>query len=160
MMGALANTARKATIMSWQIEGPIVVPIDFSDASFAALAKALELSSGPAALALIHVLPAIGASDPGVTWGAIDDDHRRATATEALRERAGPSYAESEAVVVIGDPGSEIADYAEQSGADLIVLPSHGRRGARRLLLGSVAERVVRLAHCAVLVLKPDHGFS
>ena len=48
----------------------------------------------------------------------------------------------------------EIADFAQEKKAELIVLPSHGRTGLTRLLLGSVAEKVVRLAHCPVLVLK------
>ena len=45
---------------------------------------------------------------------------------------------------------------ADEWGADLIVMPSHGRSGVKRLLIGSVAERVVRLAHCPVLVLRDE----
>jgi nucleotide-binding universal stress UspA family protein len=56
--------------------------------------------------------------------------------------------------VCYGDPGIEIAQYAEEIKADAIIMPSHGRRGLKRLLIGSVAERVVRLAHCPVFVLK------
>ena len=56
--------------------------------------------------------------------------------------------------VQFGDPGHGITDYAEEVGADVIVMPSHGRTGLRRLLIGSVAERVLRLAHCPVLVLR------
>jgi nucleotide-binding universal stress UspA family protein len=56
--------------------------------------------------------------------------------------------------VAFGDPGQRITAYAEEVGADVIVMPSHGRTGLKRLLLGSVAERVLRLAHCPVLVLK------
>ena len=48
----------------------------------------------------------------------------------------------------------EISHYAQVHGIDLIVLPSHGRTGLARLMIGSVAERVVRLAHCPVLVLR------
>ena len=47
-----------------------------------------------------------------------------------------------------------IVDYTERTDSDLIVLPSHGRTGVSRLLLGSVAERVCRYAHCPVLVLR------
>lgn len=54
-----------------------------------------------------------------------------------------------------GDAGTEIAKYAEHIKADLVVISSHGRRGWKRLLIGSVAERVVRLAHCDVFVVKP-----
>jgi nucleotide-binding universal stress UspA family protein len=56
--------------------------------------------------------------------------------------------------VRIGDPGHEIADCAAEIGADLVVISSHGRKGVKRLLIGSVAERVVRLSHCPVLVLR------
>jgi len=55
--------------------------------------------------------------------------------------------------ILFGDAGHEIAKLAERQGAELIVLPSHGRTGIKRLLIGSVAERVVRLAHCPVLIL-------
>jgi nucleotide-binding universal stress UspA family protein len=55
-------------------------------------------------------------------------------------------------------PSSEIAQLASDIDADLVVIGTHGRRGFRRFLLGSVAEGVVRLAHCPVLVVRPkDH---
>lgn len=56
-------------------------------------------------------------------------------------------------------PAAEIAQLATDLDADLVVIGTHGRRGFRRLLLGSVAEAVVRLAHCPVLVVRPkEHG--
>ncbi|MEZ6094353.1 MAG: universal stress protein [Pirellulaceae bacterium] len=57
---------------------------------------------------------------------------------------------------MFGDPGSEITRFAKENDAGLIVISSHGRTGVSRLLLGSVAERVVRLAPCPVLVLRDD----
>lgn len=56
--------------------------------------------------------------------------------------------------VRIGDPGVEIVKVATELKAGLIVMPSHGRTGLKHLLLGSVAERVVRTATCPVLVLR------
>ena len=56
--------------------------------------------------------------------------------------------------VLAGDAGLETADYAKKVGADLIVVPSHGFHGMKRLLLGSTAERIIRHAHCSVLVLR------
>jgi nucleotide-binding universal stress UspA family protein len=56
--------------------------------------------------------------------------------------------------VVFGAPAEEIAQFAQRDQSELIVLPSHGRTGLARLMIGSVAERVVRLAHCPVLVLR------
>jgi nucleotide-binding universal stress UspA family protein len=105
-------------------------------------------------LHLIHVLPYLEVTEPGVIWEAIDDTGRRKHAEDALRARLTPELARAEVFVAFGDPGREIAEYAQHCGAELIVLPSHGRTGLSRLLIGSVAERVVRLAHCPVLVLR------
>ena len=76
-------------------------------------------------------------------------------AAYVVRERlADAKYSGVQIDVEIGDPGQCIVDFAESVQADLIVTPSHGRTGVKRLLIGSVAERVVRLAHCPVLVLR------
>ena len=65
-----------------------------------------------------------------------------------------PKYRGVHTAVLLGEPAHGITDYAQEKGAQLIVVPSHGRTGLTRLLIGSVAERVVRLAHCPVLVLR------
>ena len=76
-------------------------------------------------------------------------------AEKALADRfSAPEFAGAKLVAKVGDPGHEIAEFAEEIDAELIVIPSHGRTGLTRLLLGSVAERVVRLAHCPVLVFR------
>jgi nucleotide-binding universal stress UspA family protein len=141
--------------MAWLPKRNVVAPVDFSAQSFAAVDQALELVASPADLHLIHVLPVVIPADPGVVWTAIDDDSRRRHARLALEERLSDAkYQGVQLQVELGDPGHEIADYAQRIGADLIVVSSHGRTGLTRLLIGSVAERVVRLAHCPVLVLK------
>ncbi len=56
--------------------------------------------------------------------------------------------------MLFGEPGHKITELAGSEGAELIVLSSHGRTGISRLLIGSIAEKVVRLAHCPVLVLR------
>jgi nucleotide-binding universal stress UspA family protein len=140
--------------MPWLPKKNVVVPIDFSDESFAALTTARELVADPSSLHLVHVLPYLEVTEPGVIWEAIDDASRRKHAEDALRERLGASYPGAKIFIAFGDPGREVAEYAQTSGAELIVLPSHGRTGLSRLLIGSVAERVVRLAHCPVLVLR------
>jgi len=72
-----------------------------------------------------------------------------------LRDRFGDDrYRGAHIVVIFGDAGQEITDYALTHRAEMIVLPSHGRTGMKRWLLGSVAERVCRYAHCPVLVLR------
>ncbi len=141
--------------MTWLPGKTIVVPLDFSDDSFAALDTAREMAGDPDDLRVIHVLPILEANDPGVIWDTVDDESRRRHATEALqKEFAGRGCEAMPVEIRFGDPGHEIAHYADQVEAGLIVLSSHGKSALRHLLIGSVAERVVRLAHCPVLVLK------
>ena len=141
--------------MSWLPRQIVVVPVDFSDDSLAALETARDLVDDPAHLHVVHVLPILEANDPGVIWHMIDDESRSQHAAEALnKELADRGYQRSQVAIRFGDPGHEIAQYAEQVDAGLIVVSSHGKSGLTRLLIGSVADRVVRLAHSAVLVLK------
>ena len=141
--------------MSWFHKRKIVVPIDFSDESFNAFETAMEIAEQPSAVHVIHVLPDLSPAEPGVVWGEINNENRARHATEALRERL-PDDSSSDVQIEIefGDPGYRIADRAKQLEADLVVMPSHGRGGLKRLLIGSVAERVARLAHCPVLILR------
>ncbi len=141
--------------MSWLPKKSVVVPVDFSDDSIEAARLARSMVADATELHVIHVLPALAPTEPGVIWHTVDDGSRTDHATEALAERlAAPDYQGIDIRVVFGDPGSEIAEFAKETGAELIILPSHGRTGLKRLLIGSVAERVVRLAHCPVLVLR------
>jgi nucleotide-binding universal stress UspA family protein len=61
----------------------------------------------------------------------------------------------TECVVVIGDPGSSIVDYAEKNAIDLIAIATHGRSGLRRILFGSVAEYVIKHSKLPILLIKP-----
>ena len=139
--------------MSWLPRKRIVVPYDFSDESMAAVRLARTFVEDASALHVIHVLPELTATEPGVIWATIDDSSRMSHAREAMEERL-KDFAGVELNVGFGDPGHVITDLAQEIEADLIVIPSHGRTGVKRLLLGSVAERVVRMAHCPVLVLR------
>lgn len=60
--------------------------------------------------------------------------------------------------IVTGEPVAEIVKFAESLGADLIVISTHGTKGMESILLGSVARRVVKHAHCPVLVMNPFRG--
>lgn len=141
--------------MGWTAKRCIVVPFDFSDHSHAAIDMALEMADDPKHVHVVHVLPFIIPTEPGVVWGMVDDSQRIEHALQALNdELKDAQYAGVGREVMMGDPGAVIADRASELQADLIILPSHGRTGFSRLLLGSVAERVVRLAHCPVLVFK------
>ncbi len=134
----------------------VVVPVDFSDESLAAVQRALELARGEAdKIYVVHVLAEMSPADPGIAWAEISDENRVQHVKDALRQRlADPQSQSVHLDVVFGDAGFRIAEYAERIRADLIVIPSHGRTGIQHLLLGSVAERVVRYAHCPVLVLR------
>ena len=57
--------------------------------------------------------------------------------------------------VVVGDVVDEIIDYAKNRNAGLIIMGTHGKRGIEKILLGSVADRVLKSAHCPVLVMNP-----
>lgn len=140
--------------MSFTPKKNVVVPVDFSKASFEALRVARELVEDVSGLHVVHVLPMLSPMDPGVVWDAWNDENRKKHAMEALRERLDADAKGATVDVLIGDPAREIAEHASDIKADLIVIPSHGRTGAARLLIGSVAERVVRHAHCPVLVLR------
>jgi nucleotide-binding universal stress UspA family protein len=71
--------------------------------------------------------------------------------SDAERLAGGPRVGMEKAV---GEPAAEILSYAERSGVDLLVLGTHGRTGLEHALMGSVAERVVRKAHCPVLTVR------
>lgn len=141
--------------MSWIPKKTVVVPVDFSEESYAAIEEAARLVQSPAALHVIHVLPPFVPADSVMVWEVHAEKSAVSRAREQLvRKLTDAGLGESHAVVRIGDPGSEIAAFADELSAELIVLPSHGRTGLRRLLIGSVAERVIRMAHCPVLVLR------
>lgn len=141
--------------MSWLQKNRVLVPIDFSEQSFAALEPAREFVTAASQLYVLHVLLPLHPAEPGVIWNNIDDQQRQQKVEKALRDRFQNSdYQNIHINVTVGDPSSEIIDYAKAIEADLIVIPSHGRTGIARFFLGSVAERVVRFAHCPVVVLR------
>jgi nucleotide-binding universal stress UspA family protein len=141
--------------MPWFPKRNVVVPVDFSPESIEAIDVGLQLVEQPADLHVVHVVIDITPLEAGEVWGVIDPQTRIEQMEKVLRERlADKKYAGISQSVVLGEPAHGIAQFAQDKGADLIVIPSHGRTGLTRLLIGSVAERVVRLAHCPVLVLR------
>lgn len=137
----------------------ILCPTDFSDISTTAEACAVALASHyGAALHLLHVDPPSPVMAP---YGEIPVDIRlfeeqREQAERdlaAARERARAAGVAAEASVRGGHPAREILAVAGELQADLIVLGSHGRGGVEHLLLGSVAEKVMRKAECPVMVV-------
>jgi nucleotide-binding universal stress UspA family protein len=137
----------------------ILVATDFAESAERALACAVQLARRHGAeLVLVHVymdLPAY----PEITAGQVVAiyEEQRAWIEAALERRARAARGEgllARAVLRTGPAASTIAETAKDEGADLLVVGTHGRSGLDRLILGSVAERVVRLASCPVLVVK------
>jgi nucleotide-binding universal stress UspA family protein len=135
----------------------VLVPTDFSDESARVVEDWRDSVDNPEELTILHVAPQIPTSEADLTIGwSLEGEQRRAEILrEKLRQRfSGSKYDKVHFEVRFGTPATEIAKYAEEHHVDLIALPSHGRRGLARVLIGSVAERVVRLAHCPVLVMR------
>lgn len=141
--------------MTWQITRPVVVPFDFSEHAIEAVRRAVSIVDNPQQVHVLHVLPYLIPAEPGVVWATIDDSSRVQHALQNM-EQAVPERLFGKVCldVRLGDPGQVASERAEELGAELIVVGSHGRTGLTRLVLGSVAERVTRLAHCPVLVVK------
>jgi len=144
----------------------ILVPSDFSECSDEALRYGLELARRfDASLHLLHVVQdpvtqpwaAEGFSAP--LFEVVEQWQRQAEA----RLRASVPDADRHRVTVasvVATPYAEILAYAAANDVDLIVMGTHGRSGVSHMLLGSIAERVVRRAPCPVLtVRRPQHGF-
>lgn len=134
---------------------PIIVPWDFSEMSQAALTKAIELAESLEQIQVVNVTAYPSVSEPSVVWGEYSESKIQGRLLESFRkyipenEFPGLTF-----FSYFGDPGNEVANHAKRQDAGLIVISSHGRSGLSRLLLGSVAERVVRHAPCPVLVLR------
>ncbi len=147
----------------------IVCPTDFSDPARRAVTAACELAGQfSAELLLLHVthdLPIVAAAGPVMSppGGAHDgfdvvgyQELIRKHAEEELDTLIDEEVAEEirvRKVVLQGRPANLIVETAENEGADLIVISTHGRTGVRHFLFGSVAEKVVRSAACPVLTI-------
>ncbi len=141
--------------MSWFPKKTIVVPVDFSTASADAVKTALPLVTKPEDLHVIYVTAPPIPFNYAEGWALDDPTMRMDAAFEHLTKFLESIHATGAKLIIReGDPGLITADYAEEVHADLIVMPSHGYHGVKRLLLGSVAERVLRHAKCPILVLR------
>jgi nucleotide-binding universal stress UspA family protein len=141
--------------MAYFPKSNVIVPVDFSPESLQAVDVGLQLVDRPEHLHVVHVMIDITPLEAGEVWGVIDPQARVGQIEKMLKEKlAGDKYKGIQLAVLLGEAAHGITNYAQEKKADLIVIPSHGRTGITRLLIGSVAERVVRLAHCPVLVLR------
>jgi len=139
----------------------ILSPLDFSDPSHEALDTAASLASRfDAELLLVHVVPMLPRlPSPAAIFNEAEFEqelHKDGVArlnelTRKLTEKGLKARSE---VGTANDVGMEIVRLAEHNSVDLIVIATHGMSGWHRLAFGSVAEKVVRLAGCPVLLLR------
>jgi nucleotide-binding universal stress UspA family protein len=121
----------------------ILFPTDFSSYSNQAYLHAVALADAHhASLTIVYVNVPGQESEAGY-WRNLLEQIRPANPNIPVRH-----------VFLVGDPATEIVRYARDSGVDRIVMGTHGRTGTERLLMGSVAEKVLRDAPCSVLVVK------
>ncbi len=139
----------------------ILCPIDFSDTSRWGMQEALEIARRHGAVVhLLHVLeePWPGArGDPIAPHEFLNRARESAGADLAAWKKEAEELAPGKVVAELlgGHPATEIARVARGGEFDLVVMGTHGRRGLRRLVVGSVTEEVIRSAPCSVLVVRP-----
>jgi nucleotide-binding universal stress UspA family protein len=140
----------------------ILVAVDGSRAANRGLREAIRLARGGAPLVILHVVdefyafatPAAGAAAVDITPQLRESGRKVLAAAAALAARHEVKAKTILREVVVGGAASAIVREARRQRADLIVLGTHGRRGLRRLVLGSDAEQVVRTATVPVLLVR------
>jgi nucleotide-binding universal stress UspA family protein len=154
----------------------ILCPMDLSIFSLDALRMALKVAvSSDAVLDILHVIhnpfddiymSEITQTDPALLDAYASEPQRRAKVLRSTEEHSEvllkqfcretvQHYPKVRYHIRRGDPFEAILDSAEDFHTDLIVLATHGRTGLKRLVIGNVAEKVVRHASCPVLTVKP-----
>lgn len=156
-----ASAAKKKKKKSAQALTRILVPTDFSAASINAAIYAKNLAAkNKADIVLLHVV--LPAGSPDLIYGSLLWDQSKIirsakTALQQWQSEAGLGRLRKiKRQVRVGVPYTEIVDAAKESKCDLVVIPTHGHTGLKHYLLGGTAERVVRHAHCPVLVVRAE----
>jgi len=136
----------------------ILCPTDFSECSSAALAIGIDLArQNDARILLLHVADTLGPEK--VTFGEAASKLQPESHIKDLEQKlrsmvpVQPGLA-LQYLLAEGDPAAVIQNVARDRGCDLIVIGTHGRTGLEHILMGSIAEKVVRLSPCPVLVVK------
>jgi nucleotide-binding universal stress UspA family protein len=140
----------------------LAIPLDGSPRAEQALPPALALGMpGETEVLLVRVIPPqLRLPAPGRTLGRGEDAVRRAVAERYLDGIAdhvrNRGYASRVAVVCAADPAQGILETAQRHGVDLIALATHGRGGLSRLMMGSVADGLLRAARVPILLYRPE----
>jgi nucleotide-binding universal stress UspA family protein len=135
----------------------ILHPTDFSEPSEHACRLAASLARDQGArLVLLHVVSPTALTEEMSFQAPADDPHQPVWEAFGRLESSNPCLRDLDVrkLVEVGDPLSVILRTAQDSSSDLIVMGTHGRTGLSHLLMGSVAEQVVRKATCPVLTVK------
>jgi nucleotide-binding universal stress UspA family protein len=141
----------------------ILMPTDFSETSDAALEYAVVLARAfSSSVHLLHVVRDI--SEPGGGWhpplSLLEEQKAGARETLSKLVERQPREVQVQTSLRVGSPFVEIVRCAKELEADLIVMGTHGRGPVAHMLMGSVAEKVVRKAPCPVLTVRPPaHKF-
>lgn len=138
----------------------LLVPTDFGDAARVATEHAIAIAKRfDAKLTLLHAyeLPRIDYGEV-IPWPIQDLEDQAQRALDRALADVKAVHPTVDGLVVLGDPHGQILDVAEKRRCDLIVMGTHGRRGFSRILLGSVAERVVRFSPVPVLTMSTPAG--
>lgn len=136
----------------------ILFPTDGSDGAMVLLDHVLDIAAAHgASLHLLYVADTSRMSNTEV-WGEIVDtlEIEGERVVQEAADRATSRNISTVTDVVQGEPYDSIIAYADTNGIDIIVMPTRGRRGLERFLLGSTTERVVRRANVPVLTVRPD----
>ncbi len=138
----------------WLPRRRVVVPIDMSDSSLTAIETASQLVDNAAHVHVVNVVYQMSDSlATGSLAVSLDDlEENRSECLKRYLSKHGWDAVNSH--VMSGEPGMTLAEYADDTKADLVVMPSHGFHGFNRLLLGSTTERVLRHTKAPVLVLR------
>ena len=138
----------------------IVVPVDFSEHSLKAFRKALAFARQfSAELILVHIVEQIIYPGdwmyPPIAMSDIAAEKREEIARK-LKALAAGSGVKTREIVRLGRAWQEIVEIAKERKADLVIVATHGYTGLRHVLMGSVAEKVVRHAPCPVFTVRAD----
>ncbi|MGV1100125.1 universal stress protein [Thiovibrio sp. JS02] len=140
----------------------ILVPVDFSENSQKILRDAADFAGKfQARLAVVFVVQSFddysGFFVPHMPIAQFEDE-MVASAREKMKSFLAetlPGLAAPSSAILSGDVADEINRYAEEQGADMIIMGTHGYKGLEKVLFGSVAEKIVKTAPCPVLTINP-----
>jgi nucleotide-binding universal stress UspA family protein len=143
----------------------ILAPIDFSEISMEAMRGAMELAKDVGAeVHLVHIIAPHHVFVPLPLETNAEQSRELARETAMLKQTEKElnrikkdEFGDSKKVVTyaeVGPPTQKLVDYAKRNEIDLIMVATHGRTGAEHLVIGSVAEKLVRYAPCSVLVYR------